>query len=351
MTTNNLNSAQPLFGEQEPNGVRTGLLPPELATLISAAANGWREKSTLPVDLLLALARLSSEQPDQAMEGFTAWDIAAAMGVIRGRAWAVGDDREKISDKVRVLWKRLSEDLWETKREGLCQRALDLGLTMTPGLHRIEGGGTGRPTRYRIVAVPLAVDELTPVSEPVMLAPGEIRYICEDMEDTGPLVRMFASGFEMSGWRKWMLFAALLVSLMLAFVLALLIFTGIIKQIPLKDLVYLLLGTVPLLLFLWITFGPVFRLPTSRILLAPWWMQSIEDDRLLEWRCPPKHSVKSIKAAHYSGVCPLCGGKVSVRSGGREFFGRLLGRCEESPREHVFSFDHVLRRGSVISRM
>lgn len=350
MTTNNLHSGQTPPAEQDPNGVRTGMLTPDLDALIADAVNGWREKNTLPVDLLLTLALLSREQTDQATEGFTAWDIAETMGVVRGRPWAVGDDREKISDKVRVLWKRLKEELWETKREGICQRARDLGLTEIPGLDRIEGGGTGRPTRYRVVSVPLVVDEPMHVPEVVALAPGEIRYICEDLENTGPFVRMFARGFEITGWRKWALLAALVASLLLAFALFLVISAGMVRRIPLKDLVYLLLGTGSILWVLWITYGPVLRLPDARILPAPWWMQPADHNRLLEWRCPPRYSAKTIKAARYTGVCSLCGGKVIVRCGGREFFGRLIGRCEESPREHVFSFDHVLRRGSVVSR-
>lgn len=351
MTTNNLHSGQTPPAEQDPNGVRTGLLTPDLDDFIAAAANGWREKNTLPVDLLLALARVSREQPDQATDGFTAWDLAEAMGIVRGRAWAVGDDREKISDKVRVLWKRLKEDLWETKREGICQRARDLGLAAIPGLDRIEGGGTGHPTRYRIVAVPLGVDEPTHAPEVVVLAPGEIRYICEDLEDTGPFVRIFARGFEIAGWRKWALLATMFASLLLALVLVLIISAGVVRQIPLKDLVYLLLGTGSIFWVLWMTYGPILRVLDSRILPAPWWMQSADHDRLLEWRCPPRYSAKTIKAARYTGVCSLCGGKVTVRSGGREFFGRLLGQCEDSPREHVFSFDHVLRRGSLMSRL
>lgn len=350
MTTNSPHSDQLQSAEQESNGVITGLFTRELANLITDAAHAWSEKDTLPISLLLALTNLSLEQPVQAKDGFTPWDIADAMGIVRGRAWVIGDDREKVSDKVRVVWNKLTDEIWETKREGLCQRASDLGLTSIPELHRTAGGGSGRPTRYKIINARLVKDVPAYLPETLILAQGEIRYISEDMKDTGSLIRMFSSGFEISGWRRWVYLAPLVASLLIALALTLLISAGMIVQVPLKNLVYLFLGTGVLLFALWITFGPIFRLPYSRILFAPWWMQSLDDDRLLEWRCPPRHSVKTIKAARYSGVCSLCGGKVTIRSGGWEFFGRLLGRCEESPQEHIFTFDHVLRIGRLVSR-
>lgn len=350
MTTNSPHSDQLPAAEQASNGVVSGLLTLELANLITDAANAWSEKDTLPISLLLALTNLSVKQPVQAKEGFTPWDIAEAMSVVRGIKWAVDDDREKVSDKVRVNWKKLTEALWKTKHEGLCQRASDLGLTEVPELHRTAGGGTGRPTRYKIIAIPLANDEPAWMPEPLILERGEIRYISEDMKDPGLFIRIFSSGFEISGWRRWVYLLTLAASLLIALALALFISAGMIVQIPLKNLVYSFLGAGTLLFAMWITLGPIFRLSYSKILLAPWWMQSVEDDRLLEWRCPPRHSVKTIRAARYSGVCSLCGGKVAIRSGGWEFFGRLLGRCEESPQEHVFTFDHVLRLGRPVSR-
>jgi hypothetical protein len=79
--------------------------------------------------------------------------------------------------------------------------------------------------------------------------------------------------------------------------------------------------------------------------MAPWWMQSVDDDRLIEWRSPPRFSDKSIKAVRYTAPCPLCEGKVVARSGGPRYLWGLVGRCDEAPSAHVFTFDHVLREG------
>ena len=53
----------------------------------------------------------------------------------------------------------------------------------------------------------------------------------------------------------------------------------------------------------------------------------------------------------YSGNCPICSGEVEVLDGGAEFRGRLVGRCSDSPREHVFSFDPVLLAGRSLRSM
>ena len=45
----------------------------------------------------------------------------------------------------------------------------------------------------------------------------------------------------------------------------------------------------------------------------------------------------------------ICGAKVQVDSGEREFRGRLVGRCQESPDEHAFSFDRVTRSGKALT--
>jgi len=43
--------------------------------------------------------------------------------------------------------------------------------------------------------------------------------------------------------------------------------------------------------------------------------------------------------------CPICGGRVSATKGRLEFFGKIVGRCEEAPVEHVF-FRSITLRGT-----
>ena len=47
----------------------------------------------------------------------------------------------------------------------------------------------------------------------------------------------------------------------------------------------------------------------------------------------------------YKADCPICGNDISVIAGKNKYKGRLIGECDESPRGHVFSFDHITKKG------
>ena len=61
--------------------------------------------------------------------------------------------------------------------------------------------------------------------------------------------------------------------------------------------------------------------------------------------------IRKIQLVSYWATCPVCKNtplgnvRIGVRKGGKEFHNRLIGRCNESPTEHVFSFDHITKIG------
>lgn len=332
--------------KQEPNGVTTGFAGRQLTDFLGAAINIWEQKTRMDGVLLQALLSLSAAKPDQAPDGFTAMELADEMGKILGRGWSKTDTSEVIANKVRKQWKRLTDELWPQKQEGLIQLAMDQGIDCLPLLDRVEGGGSGRPTRYRIITTSIskAPGQLPPSM--AVSPPGEIRYICEDLTDAGFLTRWFSRGYVVSSWRRWLL-VLMYIAMTLVAIFAILWLFKVLQLPPSsRDALSWLFIYAGAAWVAWETVMRVLVLPDQRIGMAPWWIQLGESDRLLEWRCPPRHPEKSIKASRYTATCPLCQGKVVVRSGGIRHWGRLVGRCEEAPSEHVFSFDHVLRRGS-----
>lgn len=54
----------------------------------------------------------------------------------------------------------------------------------------------------------------------------------------------------------------------------------------------------------------------------------------------------TILVRRYTATCPVCGSMVKLDKGEPDFPRRIVGRCIESPREHVFSFDRVTRSGA-----
>ena len=344
--------------EQVHNGVQTGFVVPQPYDLLEENISRWRERTRLDVMLLKALIKLSAERPDAADEGFTSLDMAQAVGKIIGRGWSSQDDKEKMSDDVRRQWNKLQKT-WEQKREGLEQIFEAAGASLFPSLDKIEGGGAGRPSRYRITWVPLSsATEGREVGTDTLGVPANfdaevgkprslVRYICEDITDAGLLARTFVHGYRLTGWRRWLMVTVvglpLLISLLL---LLLLLFTVVMWTTQGTTLVAQ--SFVSLLLFFGVTWscvGPLLNTGVYRIVSAPWWMQCDDGSRLLELRTPPKYPERAIKAVRYTAACPICRGTVSVASGGIEFPWRLVGRCENSRREHVYSFDHVTRSG------
>ncbi len=98
-------------------------------------------------------------------------------------------------------------------------------------------------------------------------------------------------------------------------------------------------------------FGPFYLVIDRGITMAPMWVLRLTvpfaqielrpTDRLR----PDGKLVNEIRLVRYEGTCPICQGSVEVRSGGLAYRGRLIGRCDNAPREHVFSFDHITKIG------
>lgn len=60
---------------------------------------------------------------------------------------------------------------------------------------------------------------------------------------------------------------------------------------------------------------------------------------------------KKVKLTKYVALCTICNAKVELARGEPDFPRRVIGRCKESPQEHVFSFDRVTKLGSFLGKM
>lgn len=336
--------------EQGEIGVETGFNQQESVVFLQEKSSSWKEAGRLDVQLLRGLCQLSIDELARIQQGFTSWELVEAISRIRRRPWSDGADKGRMSDDIRQQWNNLLKT-WETKSEGIAQQFADAQFTHLPQLQKTEGGGTGNPTLYRIDWVAATTDGLArqPEKPDVLPAPKPktVRYVCEDIEDANPFARIFSNGFQLNGWRRQLYIFALGAPLLLLWLLFVQFAFGVtvLATVGKQNVVTSLLSLGFVFWAVMLTVGPLYRLGIDRIVLAPWWMQSEDEDRLLERRSPPRHPDKTIKAVRYVANCPLCGSKVSATKGRLEFFGRIVGRCEEAPVEHVFSFDHITRDG------
>jgi len=106
-----------------------------------------------------------------------------------------------------------------------------------------------------------------------------------------------------------------------------------------------------ILVGLWIFVHPFYDLVNRRVSMAPSWMLPFKvlsaqlEMVPTDGRKVNGAPIRSIRLVRYGGDCPICGAPIAVISGTREFRGRLIGQCNESGTEHVFSFDHVSKIG------
>ena len=343
-------SSGPTAEKHGDNPVISGLSTPHPYALLKGIVSRWQECGRLDVVVLRAVCQLSLEQPDKAGSGYTSQEIVGAVGRLLERPWSKETDPDQCSRDVRTYWKKLLE-FWRTKEEGVGQRLCDEGVMVVPQLLKSEGGGATHQSRYWIgwVAPEDVRPQASAVNERQATGTPEsgLKYICEDLQDPGFFARIFAKGYPLAGWRRRLLLSVALAALLFLYVL---IVTGIfsvawLPAMGARELFKIITGLLVAISVVWVTIGPLVSVSAAKIVIAPWWMQSFDDDRLLEYRGQPRFPEKSIKAVRYSATCPACGGSVAAKSGRLAFWGRIVGRCEQAPQEHVYSFDHVTRSG------
>ena len=120
-----------------------------------------------------------------------------------------------------------------------------------------------------------------------------------------------------------------------------------ISSLPVRDIAQwtLLVGVIVAELgwFVW----PLYRLLEDRVIIAPAFLQlAYTYEHVLLIR--KEHDLKTLRMVRFTATCPLCGALVEISNGSGPFRGRLVGKCADSPTEHLYSFDHMLRRGRLL---
>jgi len=212
-----------------------------------------------------------------------------------------------------------------------------------------SSGGAGNSSTYAMDFIRLPEVE----GQTAPLPPGGIAYVRDVTLRPAfwvkPLVK---AGFALKGWRRYLFLGYGLGGLAFVGCILALLWTIITTQatrLPSSELFTLLLlaGMVT-----WIghTFlRPFWRLIDLRIIMAPDALLSLRE-RGVQLEATKETtadggSLRVIRLVRYSARCPICGEDVHLQDGRKEFPGRLVGRCDEHPAEHVFSFDRHTKVG------
>lgn len=234
-----------------------------------------------------------------------------------------------------------AEPNWQ---EGMANEARRLGVEVIPKLEKIPGV----PAIYRLLASPLPTE-----SEAVKVAPvpeGGVYYTLEAVAAPGAWLRKtLVDGIvPWTAPMRWGVLCVLMGCLISVTFLGWLLLQGAARMwrpVATADLAILSMFVVctALVIGMFRFVGDLFEM---KVVLAPSLLTPLSADNVtLEHRLPSGEGSGHLVFGKYTSTCPACQGRVELYGGGRAFPARIVGRCNRSGREHVFSFDHVLRVG------
>lgn len=319
--------------------------------------------------LLHALARLTQEKladNNHPSPEFFRTEIIRKAEDLTGNKMIWGkEDSEGARKKVENAYKRLSSTVMQELHENFVHRAKERKTLHLPAVDTRKGHQNRKLYKLVYVYCPsltttkpnigsqiLNTDDLTSLgsqgaskhSIAKNLHPQSlVEYYPERILSS--FVGKALGNIHIAGWKRWAYIVPMCIVLLYMLTLAgFAIFAGIGKM-PFRQYFGLLLSVCITICAVWIVVGPFWTVPNKRIVKAPQWLTPFSpEDMLLEWHVT-KDKHKYLRLVRYVGRCPICNDKILIYGGGIEFFDRLVGRCTASPREHVYSFDHITRKG------
>ncbi len=306
-----------------------------------------------------------------------------------GAHWPKRTDTDKDARyRINSHWKNL-EPLWRDRRESVVERLAGDGLDLEPRLEKHTGGGSGIRTRYSLqfFPVPASARRLgsdTQVEEvvdqqslnvdvsPTLDTRGgkrgvsAIRYYAVPMRLPGSDTQQPIDGITMGSLMLIPIVAILTVLIFLvigAFQELYGITSGFLPfsqeteiRLAVHDAV--LNSKIAIFLALALTLNLalwMIQLERNLVNVPPLILRLLHSGKakiLFELHYKPDDRRKQrLHILSYVADCPICGADGKGRSsigpvmGGREFHGRIVGRCANAPQEHVWSFDHITRTG------
>jgi len=257
-----------------------------------------------------------------------------------------------------VNWKNTVLPYWDIKKQRVIEFARNQGLDSYPDIEcYISDGGRKNPSSYWIVKMPLPeIDDEVPLFQLEEHSKNEQSHIHYELEEKGDVKPAWIA--------KWLLHNGqirlsirhiwgILICLLLlgggTVVLSFISWLGLTipKPITTRELTALI-STFGLPYLVWVVFiKPWWSLFDDRIVVAPELLVSMEE-KSAQIELFRDGDLRMIRLVRYSAPCPICGATIHLGKGDPDYPRRLVGRCYESPREHIFSFDRVTQKGIVL---
>lgn len=249
-------------------------------------------------------------------------------------------------------WKAINGEIRQQRLEGLQEFAAQQQLDVYPWVSKTEsGGGAGNQALYSLVALPLPAP-LRPERAASESRPYDIAYIpAENLQPSWWARWLFDGNRVAHGWRKGMLIWPTLIWFVIVALLTVVLFYALSQsKTPLST--HELMATILMGLLVWYAIRVVKRferLVDDRLIMASEHLVGFREFGVCLELFKPEGSTtdtpKSLRIIKYASRCPTCDAQVLLDEGAPDFPRRIVGRCQESPREHVFSFDRATRTG------
>lgn len=260
-----------------------------------------------------------------------------------------GNPNQEPSAWLSPIWKEIEVRYYPEIEARLIELARQAGLGFYPVLEKDDG----KPAFYRLAAKVLPASEDVSATKDETAPAGTVIYKRDLTLKLSLLGRLFfEDGLRWTASKRWSFLTWQLFFFVVAAILVILAwFILWHRTTPLtgQDVVLLALA-IGFPVGAYKHFSGIFRLFDQRIMLAPEWFLSwkeigatVEINRSKDPDAP-----STIHVHRYSAECPICGWMVKLDKGEPDFPGRIVGRCEENPREHVFSFDRSSKQGRLL---
>jgi hypothetical protein len=302
-----------------------------------------------PHKILSALALESYKKAKQFSQEekrrFTADEILAAAGI------------EQDEPNRWLEWNRVMK-YWDARESQIIDHAKKKGLASYPKPDKVgTSGGQGKKASYFIKEQTLpSISEDIKLAEPMRDGVTDRTKLTYELAEHGEVkpvwyVRwIFRKGeIRLTRWHIWFVIMWMTLiggGVLLLSYISLIAFSAP-KPITTRELITLIyIFVIPYITWMF-SIKPWVNLFNDRIVTA--------SEHIVAFKEKPAQielfrdgDLRLLRLVRYSAPCPICGATIFVEDGSPDFPRRMVGRCSESPREHIYSFDRVTRKGNAL---
>lgn len=265
-----------------------------------------------------------------------------------------GNANQEPSGWLSPLWKKIEDRYYPEIEEHVVAQCRNMGLTTYPVFKKLEGN----PAYYTLAGseipdLPTSHESLSAI---VASTDSDIEYKKDLTLKLSFLGRyLFQNGMDWTPKRRAAFLIGNLVFLLTIFCyfFSIGLSLWLAKELSAIQMLLLVLSGITVGGWAHRVITETWKVFDDRIAIAPYWALAWS-----EWgatieiiRSKEPIRTSKIEVSRYSSTCPICGWMVRLESGKRGFSRRLIGRCEENPREHVFSFDRSTKLGKSLNNI